>query len=115
MQDQLECLTLHLLLDDHLWTQQPLEIPHNQYSKEVKYFNPCSLSASHRLPFISNNIWQLFPKVDMNNFDGSNGSGWVTHMEHYFSLHGIIDDMMKLQVGVLYLEVELEAWWCGSY
>jgi hypothetical protein len=26
-------------------------------------------------------------------------------MEHYFSLHGIIDDLQKLKVGVLYLDV----------
>jgi hypothetical protein len=27
-------------------------------------------------------------------------------MEHYFTLHGINNDMMKLRVGVLYLDVE---------
>ena len=31
----------------------------------------------------------------------SKSSSWVTQMEHYFFLHGIIDDMMKLIVGVL--------------
>jgi hypothetical protein len=37
--------------------------------------------------------------------------GWVTQMEHYFSLHGIIDDLMKLRVGVLYLDLEHWQWW----
>jgi hypothetical protein len=42
----------------------------------------------------------------MNKFDGSDPLGWVTQMKHYFSLHGIIDDLYKLHLGVLYLEVE---------
>jgi hypothetical protein len=42
----------------------------------------------------------------MNKFDGLDPLGWVTQMEHYFSLHGIIDDLHKLKVGVLYLDVE---------
>jgi hypothetical protein len=29
------------------------------------------------------------PKVEVNKFDGSDPMGWVTQMEHYFSLHGI--------------------------
>jgi hypothetical protein len=57
------------------------------------------------------NSWHHFPKVDMNKFDGSDPSGWVTQMEHYFSLHGIIDDLHKLKVGVLYLDVECWQWW----
>ena len=40
----------------------------------------------------------------MNKFDVSNPSGCATKMEHYFTLHGIIDDMMKLIVGVIYLD-----------
>ena len=41
--------------------------------------------------------------MDLNKFDGSNPARWVTQMEHYFSLHGITDDIIKLKVGVLYL------------
>ena len=51
-------------------------------------------------------MWHRFPKVDFNKFDGSNPTGWVTQMECYFSLHGITDDLMKLCVGVLYLDPE---------
>jgi hypothetical protein len=32
-------------------------------------------------------------------------------MEKYFSLHGINDDLQKLHVGVLYLDVECWQWW----
>ena len=45
-------------------------------------------------PFLNNNSWHHFPKVDMRKFDGSNPSGWVTLMEHYFSLHDIYNDFM---------------------
>ena len=48
---------------------------------------------------MDNNIWHHFPKVDLKKFDGSNPLVWVTQMERYFPLHGIIDDMMKLIVG----------------
>jgi hypothetical protein len=32
-------------------------------------------------------------------------------MEHYFSLHGIINELMKLHVGVLYLDHDHWQWW----
>jgi hypothetical protein len=32
-------------------------------------------------------------------------------MEHYFSLCGINNDLQKLKVGVLYLNVERLQWW----
>ena len=57
------------------------------------------------------NISHRFPKVDLNKFDGSNPIRWVTQMEHYFPLHGITDDMIKLKVGVLYLDPKRWQWW----
>jgi hypothetical protein len=60
---------------------------------------------------MDNNIWHYFSKVDLNNFDGSNPSVWVTQMENYFPLHGIIDGMIKLRMGVLYLDQEQWQWW----
>ena len=61
---------------------------------------------------MDNKTWNCFPKVDfMNKFDGSNPLGWVTQMEHHFYFHGITDDMMKLKVGVLYLDLERWQWW----
>jgi hypothetical protein len=36
------------------------------------------------------------PRVDGTKFDGSDPTGWVTQMEHYFSLYNITDDLAKL-------------------
>ena len=44
---------------------------------------------------MDNNIWHHIPKVDLNKFDGSNLTRWVTQMEHYFSLNGIKDEMIQ--------------------
>jgi hypothetical protein len=46
------------------------------------------------------------PWVDVTKFDGSDPTGWVTQMEHYFSLYDIIDDLDKLWYGVLHLDQE---------
>jgi hypothetical protein len=49
--------------------------------------------------------------VDVTKFDGSDPTGWVTQMEHYFSLYNIIDDLAKLRYGVLHLDQERWQWW----
>jgi hypothetical protein len=46
----------------------------------------------------------------VNKFDGSDPMGWVTQMEHYFSLHDIIDELAKLRYGVLHLDIERWQW-----
>jgi hypothetical protein len=51
------------------------------------------------------------PRVDVNKFDGSDPTGWVTQMEHYFSLYGITDELAKLRYGVLHLDQERWQWW----
>jgi hypothetical protein len=51
------------------------------------------------------------PRVDVNKFDGSNPTDWVTQLEHYFSLHDITDELAKLCYGVLHLDLELWQWW----
>jgi hypothetical protein len=51
------------------------------------------------------------PRVEVNKFDGLDPTGWVTQMEHYFSLHGINDDLAKLRYGFLYLYSERWQWW----
>jgi hypothetical protein len=51
------------------------------------------------------------PRVDVTKFDGSDPTGWVTQMEHDFSLYGIIDDLATLQYGVLHLDQERWQWW----
>jgi hypothetical protein len=40
-----------------------------------------------------------------------NPTGWVTQMEHYFSLYNITDDLAKLWYGVLHLDQERWQWW----
>jgi hypothetical protein len=51
------------------------------------------------------------PRVDVTKFDGSNPTGWVTQMEHYFSLYNITDYLAKLRYGVLHLDQERWQWW----
>jgi hypothetical protein len=51
------------------------------------------------------------PRVDVTKFDGSDPTGWVTQMEHYFSLYSIIDDLAKLWYGFLHLDQERWQWW----
>jgi hypothetical protein len=51
------------------------------------------------------------PRVDVTKFDGSEPTGWVTQMDHYFSLYKIIDDLAKLHYGVLHLDQERWQWW----
>jgi hypothetical protein len=50
-------------------------------------------------------------RVDVTEFDGLDPTGWVTQMEHYFSLYDITDDLAKLRYGVLYLDQERWQWW----
>jgi hypothetical protein len=49
--------------------------------------------------------------VEVTKFDGLDPTGWVTQMEHYFSLYGITDDLTKLWYGVLHLDQERWQWW----
>jgi hypothetical protein len=49
--------------------------------------------------------------VEVKIFDGSDPTGWVTQMEHYFSLHGITNDLEKFSYDVLYLNFEPWQWW----
>jgi hypothetical protein len=51
------------------------------------------------------------PHVDVNKFYGLDPTGWVTQMEHYFSLYGIIDELAKIRYGVLHLDQERWQWW----
>ncbi len=46
----------------------------------------------------------------MNKFDDSDLVGWISKMQHYFTLHNIKDDKAKLNVGVLYLDYERWKW-----
>ena len=50
-------------------------------------------------------------QVDVTKFDGSDPTGWVTQIEHYFSLYIITYDLAKLWYGVLHLYQERWQWW----
>jgi hypothetical protein len=64
-------------------------------SSHFHTFHPHHFQCDIRLPW-----------VDVTKFDGSDRTGWVTQMEHYFSLYGITDDLAKLRYGVLHLDQE---------
>jgi hypothetical protein len=49
--------------------------------------------------------------VDVTKYDGSDPTGWVTQMGHYFPLYGITDELEKLRYGVLHLDKEYWQWW----
>jgi hypothetical protein len=49
--------------------------------------------------------------VDVTKFDGSDPTGLVTKMEHYFYLYGIMDELAKLRYGVLHRDQECWQWW----
>jgi len=51
--------------------------------------------SSHSMVFQSNFFYHdpHLPRVEVNKFDGSDPTSWVTQMEHYFSLYGIIDEL----------------------
>ena len=50
-------------------------------------------------------------RVDVTKFDGSDPTGWVTQMEHYFSLYDITNDFTKIWYGVFHLDQERWQWW----
>jgi hypothetical protein len=70
-------------------------------------------TSSHSHNFQSHHfqcdLW--LSRVDVTKFDGSDPTGWVTQMEHYFSLYAITDDLAKLWYGVLHLDQERWQWW----
>jgi hypothetical protein len=49
--------------------------------------------------------------VDVTKFYGSDPSGWVTQMDHYFSSYGITGEFAKLQYSFIYLDQERWQWW----
>jgi hypothetical protein len=92
------CTELHILADNPL-SDRP---PHtkDETSSHSHNFHPHHFQHDLCLPW-----------VDVTKFDGSNPTGWVTQMEHYFSLYDITDDFPKLRYGVLHLDQESWQWW----
>jgi hypothetical protein len=92
------CTKLHILVDPPL-SNPPLHTEVETSSHSHNY-QPHHFQCDLRLP-----------RVEVTKFDGSDPTGWVTQMEHYFSLCGITDDLAKLQYGVLHLDQERWQWW----
>jgi hypothetical protein len=88
-----------------------MDTPLGEYFKH-KETHPNTLFqiASLFLHFQDQNYCHCFPKVNMNKFNGFDPIDWVTQMEHYFSLHRITNDLLKLNMGVLYLDSEHWKW-----
>jgi hypothetical protein len=76
---------------------------HHEYHSEATHSSHYENTHLSHSPWGSPNSWNKVPKVEMHKFDGSDPVGWVSQMEHYFSLHDIQDDETKLHVGVLVL------------
>jgi hypothetical protein len=76
-------------------------------SSEQPYHHE-DVDYSHYQSFHSNQPHRelCLSRVQVNKFDGSDPTGWVTQMEHFFSLHGITDELAKLYYNVFYLDLE---------
>jgi hypothetical protein len=92
------CTKLKIPIDDPFLEAPPKT--EGEHSSHSHTFQPHHFQCDLRLPW-----------VDVTKFDGSNPIGWVTQMEHYFSLYAITDDLAKLQYGVLHLDQERWQWW----
>jgi hypothetical protein len=70
-------------------------------------------TPSHSQNFQSHHFQHdlCLPHVDVTKFYGSDPTGWVTQMEHYFYLYGVTDELAKIQYSVLHLDKERWQWW----
>jgi hypothetical protein len=71
------------------------------------------INSSHFQNSHSNHLHHklCLPRFKVNKFDGSDPTGWVTQMENYFSLHGIIDELAEISYSFIYLDPECWKWW----
>jgi hypothetical protein len=74
---------------------------------------PDAIDSSHSLHFQSNSFHHdpRLPYIEVNKFDGSDPTSWVTQMENYFPMHGITNELAKLHYVFLYLDSERWKWW----
>jgi hypothetical protein len=101
---QLESFTTMICAKLHIPADLPSSDPPLQTEGET---------SSHSQNFQPHHFQRdlCLPRVDVTKFDGSDPTGWVTQMEHYFSLYGITDELAKLRYGVLHLDQERWQWW----
>jgi hypothetical protein len=85
------------------WTKYLTNYPNLLLNSQATHsqeqpFHQEGVESSHSMGLHSNPFVHdlCLPKVDVNKFDGLDPTSWVTQMEHYFSLHGITNDLMKL-------------------
>jgi hypothetical protein len=77
-------------------------------SKQIDVVDSSQCSHFHSNSF---HCEPRLPRIEVTKFDGSDPTGWVTQMEHYFSLHSITDELAKLRYVVLYLDPKHWKWW----
>jgi len=82
------------------------ETPYEESSKHGETRHHHSSFNNHHQLSTDSSGWNRFPKIEVNKFNGPYPVGWVSQMEHYFSLHNITDDRAKVRVAVLYLDFE---------
>jgi hypothetical protein len=92
------CTKLKIPIDDPFSNAPPKT--KGEHSSHSHTFHPNHFQRDLRLP-----------RADVTKFDGSDPTGWVTQMEHYFSLYDITDDLAKVWYGVLHLDKECWQWW----
>jgi hypothetical protein len=85
---QLESVISMLFTKMHIPTDNPLSNP------------PLDTKDEHSSNFQHHHFQHdlCLLRVDVTKFDGSDPTGWVTQMEHYFSLYEIPDDLEKILV-----------------
>jgi hypothetical protein len=101
---QLEFVTSMIYTKLHILADPPLSDPPLHTEAET---------SSHSHNFQPHHFHRdlCLLRVDVTKFDGSDPTGWVTQMEHYFSLYDITNDLAKLWYGVLHLDQEHWQWW----
>jgi hypothetical protein len=101
---QLESVTTMICTKLHIPIDPPLSDPplhtEGETSSHSQNFHPRHFQHDLHLS-----------RVDVTKFDGLDPTGWVTQMEHYFSLYDITDELAKLRYGVLHIDQERWQWW----
>ena len=103
MNTQIESIVSMICTKMHIPAHNPLSDPH-------PHTEAANSSHSHNFhPHHFQHDLHL-PRVDVTKFDGLDPTGWVTQMEHYFSLYDITNDLAKLRCDVLHLDQEHWQW-----
>jgi hypothetical protein len=99
-QDMKQDTNSHIEIDLESFVSKIMEllnIPRDLTSFE-QTSNLEGVSSSNSQTFQSNPLHRdvHLPRVEVNKFYGLDPTSWVAKMEHYFSLHGITDELAKL-------------------